>query len=328
MTIYFAGTSIADLTMNGSAVVSTDTNSKRTRVAEAIQVTPSNNKNVMTWPNKMSEGWISFSVSVGNNGSSTTFDWFGLIDTGYSPTQPIWRLSGLSSCKLEYWWGGGWTEAFNFGDNFFRTTGVVKYDINFKIADTGGYIKVYQNGVLVGQTSNPDTRILASWAGIDAVCMQSGGNATCIYSEVIASDKDTRAYQLHQVLPTGNGTHTAWTGDYTAVDETGASDTDFITTTTDGAMETFTFPALSSLLNTLTLEGIVLSSRVQGGSTAPTKVKGLARIAGTDYEKAGDGATPTAYGAHQVIYSVNPATGLQWVGAEVSSVEFGYKAIT
>ena len=119
-----------------------------------------------------------------------------------------------------------------------------------------------------------------------------------------------------------NGANTAWTGAFGDVDEQGITDSDFISSTTAGAKETFTHAALPAAWATgFSVEAVAVSYRVSAGQNSGVVVKDLQRIGGTDYvgTSLGNNAQITPV---QKVYNQSPATSADWTMSEAAS-EFG-----
>lgn len=322
MSIIAAITSIADLASVGGGDYTNSAGRIYANVAEGIE-TPSSFDHLL--PSKTADFWISCYLRKSGNSNGDGF--LLLYDTTYSATQGLFALAQTGSntgiYRLTYWNGSAWTPAS--AETFTIDNGVLyRIDYHVKIANAGGVIELYLNGVLTSTGSIDDTRITDVVTGIDKVrfgIFASSPNL-CYWSAMLFADEDTRAMFMAQRLPTGNGANTAWTGAFGDVDETGINDADFITSTTAGAKETFTHAALPAAWATgFSVEAVAVSYRVSAGQNSGVVVKDLQRIGGTDYvgTSLGNNAQITPV---QKVYNQSPATSADWTMSEAAS-EFG-----
>ncbi|MDX0267601.1 hypothetical protein GOC13_07125 [Sinorhizobium meliloti] len=228
--------------------------------------------------------------------------------------------SGLN-VRFDYNNAGAWTQiapAFAFDNSRCRI------DLYYKRDAINGRLQLYRDGVLVFNfTGN------TAWTAAPALTRfdmgaTSGNGST--WSAIIVHTQDTRKLEFVQLRPNGDGAETAWIGDYTAVDETGYSDTDIIASNVAGQVETFLFPDLPSGYDTHSVTGVVLGMRAQG-SGSPGEIRGVARIGGVDYEQAPVSPLQPAWGPHKVVFENNPASSARWTQAQINAAEFGVKSV-
>ena len=322
MSIIAAITSIADLASVGGGNYTNSAGHIYANVAEGIAATSSFDHLL---PSKTADFWIACYLRKSGNANNDGF--LILYDTGYSATQGLFALAQTGSntgvYRVNYWNGSAWTAVS--GETFSLDNGILyRLDWHVKIANAGGVIEFYINGALVTTGSIDDTRITDTVTGIDKVrfgIFASSPNL-CYWSAMLFADEDTRAMFMAQRLPTGNGANTAWTGAFGDVDEPGITDTDFISSTTAGAKETFTHAALPAAWATgFSVEAVAVSYRVSAGQNSGVVVKDLQRIGGTDYvgTSLGNNAQITPV---QKVYNQSPATSADWTMSEAAS-EFG-----
>ncbi len=320
MSIISAITSIADLANIGGGLVTTS--SIYGNVAEGIETVSSFRH---TLPSKVADFWIGCYLMKSGNANTSGF--LILFDTTYSNTQGLFAIAQTGSntgiYRLTYWNGSAWTAAS--AETFTIGSGVLhRIDYHVKIANAGGVIELYLNGILTATGAIDDTRITDVVTGIDKVEFGNfaSGLNRCQWSAMIFADEDTRAMYMAQRLPTGNGANTAWTGAFGDVDETGINDADFITSTTAGAKETFTHAALPAAWATgFTVEAVAINYRFSAGQNSGVVAKDLQRIGGTDYVGTSLGSN-AQIAPVQKLLAQNPATSADWTMAEAAS-EFG-----
>lgn len=199
-----------------------------------------------------------------------------------------------------------------------------RYDVRFKLDDAAGEFQLYRDKVLVG-TFSGDTRT-GTPTTISNVYITNTALSDARVSAWILADENTMDYVIHQPALNGNGFHTAWTGDYTAVDDAGMGTTDFITSSSTSDKESFTLgwdgTTFSSGYSVIAVK-LGLAGRIASGDTA--FVKGLIRISGTDYVSASHSLT-TSFDNKIWEYTNSPATSSPWTWAEVAAAEYGIQA--
>lgn len=320
MSIIAAITSIADLAnIGGGGAV---TSNIYENVSEGID-TSSSFQHLL--PSKADDFWIGCYLRKAGNANNNGF--LTLFDTAYSATQGLFAIAQTGSntgiYRVNYWNGSAWTAAS--AETFTIDSGVLyRIDFHVKIANAGGVIELYLNGVLTMTGAIDDTRITDTVTGINKVEFGNFASSLnrCQWSAMLFADEDTRAMFMAQRLPTGNGANTAWTGAFGDVDEQGITDSDYITSTTAGAKETFTHAALPAAWATgFSVEAVAVSYRVSAGQNSGVVTKDLQRIGGTDYvgTSLGNVAQITPV---QKVYNQSPATSADWTMAEAAS-EFG-----
>ena len=143
------------------------------------------------------------------------------------------------------------------------------------------------------------------------------------WSQVCAANESTIGFKVMTRYASGNGAHTAWTGDYTDIDETVYTDADFITAASTGLKESFTQTGPSIDADyVVRAVGVAFRGKTSGGVSG---VKGLLRIGSTDYTS----STVTlsgGYTANVVIWEDDPSTGVDFANAAISSIQFGVES--
>jgi hypothetical protein len=147
--------------------------------------------------------------------------------------------------------------------------------------------------------------------------------------QAIVANYSTIGHTVRRRTPTGNGTNTAWTGDYTAIDEYPISSNDMITTNTSNQSETYTAAALSLTPTGKVVKAVSVAASAMADDTSTTKtLRGVLRINGTDYVSPPmQGTLDSGYSGRMAIWDTNPATGSAWTdSSQISSAEFGVKS--
>jgi hypothetical protein len=212
------------------------------------------------------------------------------------------------------------------------TAGKHKWDINIKIHNTEGFVRFYQNGGLVYDSGLMDTlRYAGTGSTINRVRFGHPSNDATMgvsISEIFISDTyDSRDVRVNELRVNGNGFHTAWTNDYTAVDETGFNDGDYILAASEDLSETFLTTDIYSGLPSYDVLGVTVSMRARRGALGPQNLQSLVRTNSSDFSSANIAGLEQAFiGGIQYIWETNPDTGLAWTQAEVNAAEWGVKS--
>lgn len=231
---------------------------------------------------------------------------------------------------MEYWNGSSFTSVI-FDSDFTDDT-LHRVDINWKIADAGGFFSIYLDETLVA-TFAGDT-LLSGFTTIDRVRFLGGDNiasptSTEInYSQVIVSTTDTRGLKLATIDITGAGTTSAWTGSNVDVDDVGISDGDFLESGSANQVETMAAANLSATANALEVRAVFLGMRAQRGAAGPQNLQGAVRVNGTDYFSSNVSGLIESLAPFQVMFEDSPDTASTWTNSEVDAIEIGVKSIT
>lgn len=321
MALIFAGTSVADFTVSGTATGVTTAGEKSDAVSEAVRMNGSSSNAIFVplgaaLPDDV---WVTFfhSASFGNDALS----FFSLQDASGNEIMRLRQITSSSGLTGDRW-NGSALAAFG---NIARANGRNRFDIHFKRSTTEGKIDVYMDSVLIMSFSgNTDFRAVPA-AKIKLGPVGVNGDNYSTFSGVIVASHDTRNETLIQLLPTGAGTETGWVGDYSAIDETGITDTDYIEANTVGQTETWVTADIPVGFASYEVVGVAVSARASAGES-PAKIKGVTKVGSTVYE--GEPVPPTTYSLNpqQTLFAINPATGVKWTITDVNNAEFGVKA--
>lgn len=124
-----------------------------------------------------------------------------------------------------------------------------------------------------------------------------------------------------RLYPDGNGTNTAWTGDYTDVDDAVASTASYISTTTPAAKESFTFDNLPVGASAVHAVQVEVYGRGDG------QYKTLFRSGGGAEANGGTYFHLPEWGMRTHSYETNPVTATAWTGSDVNGYEYGVEAV-
>lgn len=331
MAILWAGTSIADLTFPGPYVVSTNATYVDTSVARE-GFTDSNTGTTchVDLPSAASDFWISF-VSGSSSATSATASIVEFYSTSFSTTQALFRirraavsLTTAGVLSADYWNGSSWVQITN--STVYASGTQYRFSVRIRMNDTTGAFAFYTNGGEQGTgLVNADT-ILTAATNINRIQFSNWSAVSAFFSEIIVADEDTRNMRLAALSPTADGANTAWTGTFADVDETGATDSDYLTSGTNGQKDTFVMSDIHSSVSTMGVHSVVVSARARRGTTGPANLKTVARISGTDYSSANLSGIDTGLRGLQSILATNPATSSAWTQSAVNGAEFGVES--
>jgi hypothetical protein len=171
---------------------------------------------------------------------------------------------------------------------------------------------------LLGTTTNVTTNI-------------SGGNSTeCIIDDLLLAEGSVarmNLHQIHELLPTGAGDNSAWTGTFADVDDPLGSpdgDTTVITTQTALAKQDHTFPALPGGITLV--HAVELVSRARVNESAPFDIVQFSISGATETDFAAQGLIGT-YVLKTDRHNIDPDTATNWIVAGVNALKVGAKPV-
>jgi hypothetical protein len=109
------------------------------------------------------------------------------------------------------------------------------------------------------------------------------------------------------------------------VDEVIPNITDFNSSSTPGAKDTYRFPALAGVTGSiLGIQTNIYAAKTDAGTQT---ICSVVRAGGTDYD--GPTAVPTtSFGYVTNVREINPFTGLAWTSADIATIEVGMKVVS
>lgn len=241
--------------------------------------------------------------------SSAGVDQFKVTYTGIN------NVSDAMLVSMYYNLAGVWTQ---IGSTFTLTVNTrTDIDIKLKLGASGEAAFFVTGGSRASGTAD-----LSGLTNIDKMRAISAYNPPR-YSEVIVADESTIGWRAFCDEGTGNGSNTAWTGDYQDTDEITFSDVDRIYTANANDIETFTH---ARTLTGFDIIAVAVCARAKRGTTGPQNLKHVLRIGGTNYVSATTRALSEGYAPYVYVWNTNPATSAAWLAA-AAAAEFGVKAI-
>ena len=281
--------------------------------------------------------WVSFQALYSSNAFTTVHYWsffnnvggelLRVIQIGGTPAQP--------SMQFQYWSGAAWT-AIGSG-MVVPANARHKWDIQYLAAGSGGILRCYVDGLLMGSlTGNTSFISPAALSEVHLYTTDGGGvDGTVAISEAQVLDVSTLGRRLATLGETANGINTAWTGAYTDINEVGTfNDSNFIQSGTANQVSTFVTSDLSATAQTYNVSGLVIAGRALNGAVGPQNLNGACVIGGTTYittnNVAGPFGLPTVFGYVWADFPNNPATGVDFTPTEINTAGFetGWKSIT
>lgn len=287
----------------------------------------------------INEGWVHARV-VPRNGSAisgSSADYFlAIVDSDGNRIAGFYQNNTTNGSVL------GWRAVY-FGDPlvgtgssepttglFLGTTSNVGYDVDiqFKIANTDGFIRWYVGGSLVREVTG-DTQSGSS-SNIGSLRLRSLGTSTGAshylqISQVIVSDEPTIGARLH-TLELSAGSVNQWDGSITPVVDTTHDVTTVISEDTVDQEILFACSDVASISSGNEIKALIVSSAALGLPGSPvTKLRGRARVAGTTYNGA-EVTLSATFGPVLNIFDTNPATGAKWTLSAANGAELGFQA--
>ena len=267
----------------------------------------------------VSEIWVSFTV---NRSSQIPRDLVVFSNNG----NPVLALRQLDASggrlQFRYWDGSSWVPIDT--DCQFPAQRQ-RVDIRFKIDELAGSVDLWINKVYQIGAQGINT-IYDGVTGVDSVEIGTIGSST-VATAIIVADEDTRPLQYVQLLPSGAGELTEWTGEASTVSgSTGYSDSTFMSTDLADQKQTFALPNLPSNYDTgWTVEAVFATARARKDLATSSELRVMAR-SGTDEAFGDQVALTTLETPYNHQFTVDPATAAPWTIAGVNAVEVGVQS--
>ncbi len=256
------------------------------------------------------EAWFHFRLGAGGTGHIIY-----LMDGA----DPVFRLTSTSGRvhKLEYLSAPAtWTQ---IGSTATLAAITINYDLYFK-SGISGEAALFANQVevisgIADMSYAPD---------VDNVKLVASHSSN-FFSQFVVAEESTIGWRLAQGYMSASGSDTAWTGDYSGVDEADLNDADFINSGSADQVETFvhTTPSLTGYIP----RAVCVTARAKRDASGPQSMQLALRSAGTNYFSATK-ALGLGYSAVQNIWETNPATAADFLTSQISALQPGVKSIT
>lgn len=146
-----------------------------------------------------------------------------------------------------------------------------------------------------------------------------------VISEVIIADEDTRGLRLVPLDADAAGTHSDFTGDYTAFGS--AYNDKGALGAANGDRESWSVEAYPGPSNPSGIHSVNVCAQAYHGASGPANLQGFLRVGGTDYDAASQAPDN---GQHlNFSWTTNPADSNPWETTDlVTGVEAGVEAVT
>lgn len=194
--------------------------------------------------------------------------WLAVRSTSTQGTYGFYYNSGTGASPV-------WTL---IGSTFSLANGLHVFDMNLTIGSPHS-AALYVDGTERATGSFTQASLTEIHAGMLAPYYDNN----FFFSEILASvGYPTVGSHVFYGKPNGAGSNSAWTGAYTAIDETAADDGDSIVSTTTGQRSTFAYDNLPTLSPGFAIGDVFMWTRAKADGTAPTNVKPVKRTGGVD----------------------------------------------
>lgn len=199
------------------------------------------------------------------------------------------------------------------------------FEFKLTVNDSTGALTIKLNGGTIVEATNIDTRNGANAQTDNITISADASSAGYIYADDIVVDN--AAFPglggIVVLSPTGNGTYTSWTNDYTYVDDNPPDDdTSYIYTdaTVTGTKENFTCDDLPTGFASVPRIGLVTKAKLDGAGAG--NIKNTLRSGGSDYEGSSV-ALSTSYTWAKSYWDTDPADAGAWSKTKVDALEVG-----
>lgn len=206
------------------------------------------------------------------------------------------------------------------GTNFTLPDAIGYLDINI-VTGASGSATVYLDGV-----ERMPTGSASMTYSTDITSVQYLGGGLIVVGGVVVATEPTIGWRLGRLAPLAAGASTAWTGDYTSIDETTLNEADYIYSGTANQVETFTI-TLTPTITGYVPRAVAVSARARRGASGPANLQLALRSGSTDYFSSSK-SLGLGFSANLNIWETNPDTSADWTSAQLSSLQIGVKSIT
>lgn len=317
-TVYEAGTSLADVRIQGGSVARTSDFSS-TWVSESLQVNSGDFAYSRFFGPVSSGGIIFQKYALGGSGARTGTV-FALCDG--TDTDMIRLVGNGTTISLQYYNGSGYTTVGS-GWTYLSTDDpvVITWDI------PNGALAWRVAGVAIASASGLDLSAVNDIESIHFDKWNGGGLGDgTAYSEWIVTSGNPLTKRYYCKPPNAAGSNSGWTGAYTDIDETGINVADKITSASDN--EVSTFKAAARTFAGYEVDAFVFNSYARKSSTGPDQIIPMMRVGGTNYEVGAAIDLSLGYKAYRAVVAVDPSTAGAWglTNANDVNTEFGFKS--
>lgn len=280
----------------------------------------------------LSEGWFGFVVSFptlitsAQIANSEVFS----IRLNSGVTLASLRWGAITSSAHTYLWRNHVnTEDFVFANAITNDFGTRKYDVWFRIHATTGFLRIYQDGVLIYSYSG--NTVISGGTQVNGFQVRRNTTTTtaslqAVYSELLFSDETTVRSKVISRPFTAFGDVNTWAGALADINALDSVDTTFMSDSTAGDITTFASAAIPAVVAGESISAVILNFRANFEPTSPvTRIDPLARISGVNYFGTQRTLLNTV-APYSQRWALNPATGAAWTEAAVNALQLGFRS--
>lgn len=287
-------------------------------VRSARFINPTTGANV-----SLTSGWAHFELSyfVNTNGSSNGCCY--LVNSSGTRVVRIFA-DDSGNLRLDYWNGSSWVtgaSTYAVGEST-----LAEIDLNF-VCGASGSLELYvdQASALTvsGLNAAVDNAAYIEFADFNTII-----NAEVRVSQVLVTEETTIGAKVSSLIPNANGANTAWSGDYTAIVETGYDDTDYIESTSAGEKESYGASNITNPYATGVISSVWFAARAKLGAASPTNIKALVRSNSTDYPAGYNfpNLNSSSFEPSTTAFTTDPDTGVGWTLSGINAAEVGFQS--
>lgn len=259
---------------------------------------------------------------------SNVDDWIQIKKLNGDPAFRI-CLNSDGTWAVQKYSGAAWSADLATSSGAVLSSAAAYIDVKIVVHASTGEFRIYKDGTEI-LTYTGDTSIDNTSFGRVHFKGQTGATKEMNISQFIAASESTIGWKLATLTPSGNSaTNTAWTGDYTSIDEFPLSTSDYIESDTTGQVETYSASDIDAAYSAYNVKALVVAARASNDSgSAISDIQFAVRTASTNYFSSNAGLTKdgTDYSV-QGIFETNPNTSVAWTQAQVNGAEIGVKSV-
>ncbi len=259
---------------------------------------------------------------------TATADWIQIKKLNGDPAFRI-SLASDGNWGVQKYSGAAWSSNLANTSSAPLSGAGAYIDVKIVVHASSGEIRIYKDGTEI-LTYTGDTSIDNASFGRLHFKGQTGATKEMNISQVIVASESTIGWKLATLTPNANSaTNTAWTGDYTSIDEFPLSTADYIESDTTGQVETYGASDIDVTYSAYNVKALVIAARASNDSgSVVNDIQFALRTSATNYFSSNAGLTKdgTDYSV-QGIFETNPNTGIAWTQSQVNGAEIGVKSV-
>jgi hypothetical protein len=223
--------------------------------------------------------------------------------------------------------GAAWSAALGTTVAPVAINSLVTIDILITVGVAGTF-KLFKDGIAV-ITFTGDTTIDNTNFGRLHIKGQPTSTKALDVSQVVIADESTLGFKLITQTPTSAGATSAWTGDYTLIDDTTYDINDYIETNVVANISTFGTSNINAAYSTYNVKAVTVAMQASNDAgSAVSDIQAAVRVGASNFFSANLGLTKDGSNYPvQGTFNTNPATAAVWTQAEVNAAEAGVKSV-